>query len=183
MFENQPQDSAQRPLKAVPISRLARDGRWSLDAPRTYLVPVLMWFTVGQGRIAIGDAVRGYTANNAIFLPANTQHACETLGRTQGTALFLGGREDLVVPSEILHLRLAALKPQAELNQLVEGFRQDAASTAPFADEMLHHRAALISLWLARQAALQGQRAFGTRQPGTREPAVSARPVKTDRGR
>jgi len=181
MFESQPQDSAQRPLKAVPISRLARDGRWSLDAPRSYLVPVLMWFTVGQGRIAIGDTVRGYTANNAIFLPANTQHACEALGRTQGTALFLGAREDLAVPSEVLHLRLSSLKPQAELNQLVEGFRQDAASTAPFANEILHHRAALISLWLAQQAALQGQRAFGAVQPAVREPAPSARPAKKDR--
>ena len=154
MFDSQTQDIAHRPLKAVPIGHLARDARWSMDAPRSYLVPVLMWFTAGQGRFALGDRMRGYTAHNAIFLPANTAHAVEACGRTQGTALFLGARANLPVPREVLHLRLSAISQQTELNQLVEGFRSDCDSDGPIAEEMRHHRAALIGLWLTRQAMM-----------------------------
>ena len=151
MFETTMQDIAQRPLKAVPISHLVRESRWAIDAPRSYLVPVLLWFTTGQGRFAIGDDLRGYTAHNAIFLPANTLHTYEPCGRTQGTALFLGSRQDLPLPDGALHLRLIGLQQQTELTQLVEGFRQDATAGGPLSGEILHHRAALILLWLLRQ--------------------------------
>lgn len=152
MFDSQTQDIAQRPLKAVPLGHLVRQARWSLDAPRSYLVPVLLWITAGQGRFAADGRMRGFTAHNAIFLPANTSHAVEACGRTQGTALFLGARSDLPSPTEIIHLRLSTIGEQTELNHLVDGFRNDCACDGPISEEMRHHRAALIALWLTRQA-------------------------------
>ena len=65
-----------------------------------------------------------------------------------------GGRKDLPVPEDVLHLRLSSLQDQSELNQLVEGFRQDCLTNLPLTDEVLHHRAALISLWLTRKSLL-----------------------------
>lgn len=172
MFDTYTQEFAQRPLKAVPISHLVRDGRWALDAPRSYLVPVLLWFTGGQGRVQVAGRLRGYTAHNALFLPANTPHACEPCGRTQGTALFLGTRQDLPVPDGPMHLRLTGLQQQTELNQLVEGFRQDAAAGGPFCDDILHHRAALILLWLLRQQAAETMpRLLTDRRPFPAAPA------------
>lgn len=173
MFDSQSSDTGQRPLKAVPISQLSRKGQWVIDAPRSYLVPVLLWFTCGQGRISIDGQMRGYTAHNAIFLPANTPHACQACGRTQGTALFLGGRKDLPVPHDVLHLRLASLQEQTEFNQLVEGFRNDCLSSLPLMDEVLHHRAALISLWLTRKSLLTGTRMIA-HQPVTAAPRRAA---------
>lgn len=156
MFDSQSHDHAQRPPKAVPVSHLAREGRWTIDTPRSYLVPVLLWFTCGQGRLSVDGSIRGYTAHNAIFLPANTPHACEAFGRTQGTALFLGGRGDLPVPTGLLHLRITALQQQTELNDLVDGFRRDCATAGPLGDEILFHRAALIGLWLTRYGLMTG---------------------------
>jgi hypothetical protein len=141
-----------------------------------------MWFTCGQGRFTVHEQMRGYTAHNAIFLPANTPHAVETCGRTQGTALFLGARSDLPVPREVLHLRLSSLKQQTELNQLVEGFRQDCSNDDPLADEIRHHRAALIALWLTQQAIKAG---LETHQPAplsAETPADTPLPAK-DAGR
>lgn len=158
MFDSQSTETGHRPLKAVPISQISRQGGWAMDAPRSYLVPVLLWFTCGQGRLSVDGELRGYTAHNAIFLPANTPHACQACGRTQGTALFLGGRKDLPVPDRVLHLRLSTLQDQSELNQLVEGFRQDCLTNLPLTDEVLHHRAALISLWLTRKSLLSNLR-------------------------
>ena len=175
MFDTSIQDVAQRPLKAVPISHLVREGRWAIDAPRSYLVPVLLWFTTGQGRFAIGDELRGYTAHNAIFLPANTLHACEPCGRTQGTALFLGSRQDLPLPDGAMHLRLTGLQNQTELNQLVEGFRLDASAGGPLSGEILHHRAALILLWLLRhQIAEATPRLLTDRRAGMAEAPQAA---------
>lgn len=150
MFDSQSHDQTQRPPKAVPVSHLAREAKWSIDTPRSYLVPVLLWFTCGQGRLSVNGEMRGYTAHNAIFLPANTPHSCEACGRTQGTALFLGARGDLPVPNTLMHLRLSALNQQTELNELIEGFRRDCATGGPLGDEILYHRAALIALWLTR---------------------------------
>jgi len=151
MFDSQSPDQSQRPPKAVPVSHLAREAKWAIDTPRSYLVPVLLWFTSGQGRFNIDGEMHGYTAHNAIFLPANTAHACEACGRTQGTALFLGPRADLPVPAQTVHLRLTSLMQQTEMNDLVEGFRRDCAAGGPFATESLYHRAALIGLCLSRQ--------------------------------
>ncbi|TDL86357.1 hypothetical protein [Meridianimarinicoccus aquatilis] len=150
MFDSQTHDQTQRPPKAVPVSLLAREAKWAIDTPRSYLVPVLLWFTCGQGRLSVNGEMRGYTAHNAIFLPANTPHSCEACGRTQGTALFLGARGDLPVPNTMMHLRLTALHQQTELNELIEGFRRDCATGGPLGDEILYHRAALIALWLTR---------------------------------
>ena len=158
MFDSQSPDHIQRPPMAVPVSHLAREGRWAIDAPRSYLVPVLLWFTCGQGRLSVHGEMRGYTAHNAICLPANTPHACEAFGRTQGTALFLGARGDLPVPADMLHLRLTALHQQTELNDLVDGFRRDCATGGPLGDEILYHRAALIGLWLTRHGLMTGAR-------------------------
>lgn len=151
MFDSQSHESGVRPLQAVSIGHLAREARWGLDAPRSYLVPVLFWFTCGQGRMSVNGAMRGYSANNAIFLPANTFHSCEPSNRTQGTALFFGGRNDLSGPSDTLHLRLTSLQDQTEMNQLVESFRRDCTSDLPMADEVQYHRASLILLWLAQK--------------------------------
>ena len=36
MFDSQSMDAGQRPLKAVPISQISRQGRWAMDAPRSF---------------------------------------------------------------------------------------------------------------------------------------------------
>lgn len=170
MFDSHAHDQTQRPLKAVPVAHLSREGRWSLDTPRSYLVPALLWFTSGQGRLSIDGEMRGFTAHNAIYLPATTRHSLEICGRTQGTALFLGAQADLPAPRETMHLRLTALSQQIELNELVEGFRRDAESNEAFSNDMLHHRAALIALWLTRQQMAGRGRARQT--PPTRSGAA-----------
>ncbi|MFV0245589.1 MAG: hypothetical protein ACK5IB_11285 [Qingshengfaniella sp.] len=152
MFDSQSQDLAQRPLKAISLGHLARESRLGLNAPRTYLVPVLFWITAGQGRMTVDGTLRGYTAHNAIYLPANTPHSFDISARCQGAVAFFGGHGDLPRPSELIHLRVTQLQKQTELNQLLDGLRQDSACDAPYNGEILYHRAALTLLWLAREA-------------------------------
>lgn len=152
MFDSQSKDSAQRPFHIVSVTHLAREGQWGIDAPRSYLVPVLLWFTSGQGRFMVDGIVRGFTAHNAIYLPANTPHTCDPGGRIQGSAVFFGGRNDLPFPDTGLHLRLQHLQKQAELNQLVDAMTRTADEKSAFCNEILFHQAALTLIWLIREA-------------------------------
>lgn len=152
MFDNQASDNARRPFQVVSIGHLAREGSWGVDAPRSYLVPVLLWFTAGQGRVVIDGQVRGYNAHNAIYLPPNSPIGCDVGLRTQGSAIFFGGHNNLPLPSEIIHLRLHGLQKQAELNQHVERLNRGIDDHGPFRDEVQYHQASLILLWLAREA-------------------------------
>jgi hypothetical protein len=152
MFDSQTQDIAQRPLKAVSLKHLARESRMGLEAPRAYLVPVLFWITHGQGRFMVDTTVRGYTAHNAIYLPANTPHACEIGARTQGSAVFFGGRDGLPRPVEMLHLRVTELQKQTELAQHVDSLRRGSDVAGALQEEILFHRAALTLLWLTAES-------------------------------
>lgn len=171
MFDNQSQDLAQRPLKAVSLGHIARESRMGMDAPRTYLVPVLFWITSGQGRMMIDGNMRGYTSHNAIYLPANTPHALDVGSRTHGSVAFFGGGSDLPRPSETIHLRITELQKQSELNQLMEGLIEDSADdSSPFRQEVIHHRAALTLLWIAQEgmSVTARDRIVSYRQPPAR---------------
>lgn len=168
MFDSQERDTGLRPLKAVSLGHIARESRMGLEAPRSYLVPVLFWITSGQGRIMLDGTVRGFTAHNAIYLPANTPHACEVGPRLQGSVVFFGGRDGLPGLSEPMHLRVTQLQKQTELNQHVEELRRASADTGPLQQEILFHRAALTLLWLARE---QLGAAASSSLPAPRAPA------------
>ncbi|QDY69339.1 hypothetical protein [Qingshengfaniella alkalisoli] len=152
MFDTQSNDTMRRHFQIVSIGHLAKEGGWGVDAPRSYLVPVLLWFTSGQGRISIDGEVRGFTAHNAIYLPANTPVGCDVGKRTQGTAIFFGGHHPLPKPQETLHLRLHGLQKQTDFNQLIESLMLANGDPSVYRDEMVFHHAALTLLWLARES-------------------------------
>ena len=56
-------------MRLVAVPRLVAGGRWRVEAMRTLSESCLLWFTKGQGRITVAGVTRGYTANNAIFIP------------------------------------------------------------------------------------------------------------------
>ena len=84
-------------MRLVAIPRLAAQGRWRVEAMRAISEPCLLWFTKGQGRITVAGTTRGYTAHNAVFIPAGIMHGFEIGPQVFGTAVFFGrgsaGRE------------------------------------------------------------------------------------------
>lgn len=171
MFDSQGLDIAKRPLQAVSIGHLARESHFGLSAPRSYVVPVLLWLTCGQGRFSIDGKMRGYTAHNAIFMTANTSHAWDVGPRTQGTAVFFGGDGRLPLPEDSMHLRISSLQLQGEMNQHIDGLRRDSETPSPYAKEVLFHRAALTLLWLG-QTALEADIAKRSASTAVAPPAM-----------
>ena len=161
MFDNRVPGQMQGPVHVAALSHVARQARWSLNAKRSYLVPSLLWVTAGQGRILVDEEMRGFTAHNAIFLPANTPHAIDLAPRSQGMALFLNASTDLDCPETVLHLRLHDLGRQSMVTRMIDEIAQEVVSNACDAEAVLHHQTALLLLLLRRNCLEEKQGSDG----------------------
>lgn len=139
--------------RLVAIPRLTAGGRWRVEAMRSLSEPCLLWFTKGQGRITLAGQTRGYTAHNAIYIPAGTMHGFEVGPQVFGTAVFFGRGTDFALPTQPLHLRIREVHAQQELNVLLDSAGREIEATTPGHDRAAVHYLGLLSVWLERQAA------------------------------
>jgi AraC-like DNA-binding protein len=139
-------------LRLMAISRLAAAGRWRVEAMRSLSEPCFLWFTKGQGRITISGVTRGYTANNAIFIPAGVMHGFEAGPAVFGTAVFLGRNCDVTLPKAPVHLRIREVHAQQELNVLLDSILREMDSNTPAHERATRHYLGLMGVWIERQA-------------------------------
>jgi AraC family transcriptional activator of pobA len=139
-------------LRLVAVPRLAAGGRWRVEAMRSLSEPCLLWFTKGQGRITISGVTRGYTAHNAIFIPAGVMHGFEAGAQVFGTAVFFGRNSTVALPKTPLHLRIREVHAQQEVNILLDSILREMESTTPAHDRATEAYVGLLGVWLERQA-------------------------------
>lgn len=144
--------SSLRQLRIVPIPRLAAGGRWRVEAMRAVSEPMFLWFTKGQGRITIAGVTRGYTANNAVFIPPGVMHGFEVGPQVFGTAVFFGRDTDVTLPETPQHLRIREVHAQQELNIILDAIQREMESDVPAHDRATRHYLGLLGVWLERQA-------------------------------
>lgn len=140
-------------LRLVAIPRLAAGGRWRVEAMRSISEPMFLWFTKGQGRITIAGVTRGYTANNAIFVPPGVMHGFEVGPQVFGTAVFFGRGTEVVLPAAPQHLRIRETHVQQELNLVLDSIQREMESTSPGHDRATQNYLGLLGVWLERQGA------------------------------
>jgi AraC-like DNA-binding protein len=148
MPEPQPQSS----VRVVAIPRLAAPGRWRVEAMRSLSEPLLLWFTKGQGRISVAGITRGYTANNAVFIPAGTMHGFEVGPQVFGLAVFFGPRHGVALPRQPLHLRIREAHAAQEVNVTLDAIQRELAGGGPGAGRAVAAHLGLLGVWLERQA-------------------------------
>ena len=119
---------------------------------RSLSEPCLLWFTKGQGRITVQGQTRGYTAHNAIYIPAGTMHGFEAGPQVFGTAVFFGRNSNVTLPAEPLHLRIREVHAQQEVNLLLDSIQREMNSDVPAHDRATRHYLGLLGVWLERQA-------------------------------
>lgn len=169
------------PFRVLPLARLAKGGRWRTEAMRSYGAPVLLWFTRGQGRITVNGKTAGYTAHNAIFIPAGTMHGFEMNSMVHGMiVVFPAGVEDrLSLPEDPVHLRLNEADQYIELNRLIDAIQTELENGNTASDRALLSHAGLLSVWIERQMA--GRKVKGPREDAaTRLAAAYAALVEKD---
>jgi AraC family transcriptional regulator, transcriptional activator of pobA len=138
-------------MRLVAISRLAAGGRWRVEAMRTLSEPCFLWFTKGQGRITVAGVTRGYTANNAVFIPAGVMHGFEVGPQVFGTAIFFGKGTSVTLPKEPQHLRIREVHAQQELNVTLDMIQREMESDVAAHERATRHYLGLLGVWLERQ--------------------------------
>lgn len=138
--------------RIVAIPRLAAGGRWRVEAMRSISEPCMLWFTKGQGRITISGMTRGYTAHNAVYIPAGVMHGFEVGPQVFGTAVFFGKSSTVTLPAEPIHLRIREVHAQQELNVMLDMIQREMDSVSPAHDRATRHYLGLLGVWLERQA-------------------------------
>lgn len=138
-------------VRLVAIPRLAAGGRWRVEAMRALSEPCLLWFTKGQGRITVQGITRGYTANNAVYIPAGVMHGFEAGPQVFGTAIFFGRDSGITLPAAPQHLRIREVHAQQEFNVLIDSVQRELNSEIPAHDRATHHYLGLLGVWLERQ--------------------------------
>ena len=143
---------APAPCRVVAVTRLVAGGRWRVEAMRSISEPCLLWFTKGQGRVTVSGVTRGYTAHNAIFVPAGVMHGFEAGPQVFGTAIFFGRDSEMVLPKAPLHLRIREASAQHEINLLIDAIQRELDSGTPAHERATRHYLGLLGVWLERQA-------------------------------
>ena len=139
-------------MRLVAIPRLAAGGRWRVEAMRTLSEPCFLWFTKGQGRITIAGQTRGYTAHNAIYIPAGVMHGFEVGPQVFGTAIFFGRDTSVTLPATPQHLRIRDVHSQQDLNMVLDMIQREMDADTPAHDRAARHYLGLLGVWLERQA-------------------------------
>ena len=155
-MQDQPTQSQ---LRLVAVPRLAAGGRWRVEAMRAYSEACLLWFTKGQGRITVAGQTRGYTAHNAIFIPAGVMHGFEVGPQVFGTAVFFGRDCTVALPDAPHHLRIRETFAAQELNVTLDAIGRELASDSPAHERAAQAHLGLLGVWLERQIAKAGPEA------------------------
>jgi len=177
--------AAPSPLRIVAIPRLAAAGRWRVEAMRSISEPMLLWFTKGQGRITLAGSTRGYTPNNAVFVPPGVMHGFEVGPQVFGTALFFGQKSRITLPAEPLHLRIRETYAAQELNVLLDAVARELEGETAAHQRAARHYAGLIGVWLERQserAAPEATRPDAARRLVARYSALLERDFRSGMG-
>lgn len=155
-MQDQPTQSQ---LRLVAVPRLAAGGRWRVEAMRAYSEACLLWFTKGQGRITVAGQTRGYTAHNAIFIPAGVMHGFEVGPQVFGTAVFFGRDCTVTLPGAPHHLRIRETFAAQELNMTLDAIGRELASDSPAHERAAQAHLGLLGVWLERQITKAGPEA------------------------
>lgn len=139
--------------RVVAIPRLAAGGRWRVEAMRVISEPMLLWFTKGQGRITVAGVTRGYTANNAIFIPAGVMHGFEVGPQVFGNAVFFGEGCTIPLPQTPQILRIREVHIAQEANVIFEMILREMNSGSLAHERATRHHLGLLGVWLERQVA------------------------------
>ena len=105
----------QSSVEVMPLAQLAQSQRWSLELMHPQEDHLLIWTTRGQGLITLQGIRRGYSAHNAIFIPAGHIWAAELGRQTLGFAIRVPDNGSGRFPDDAQLLRVKDTDSQNEL--------------------------------------------------------------------
>lgn len=138
-------------ISVSPLKQLAPEGDWELSLAHHRQSSLLIWLTRGQGLALVDGSRRGFSAHNALYVPAGSLFALELGRNCFGHVLQVPGNNALALPRKPHHLRVTEVAEQTALTGIFESlYREQEARAA------LWHRATqaygeLAGIWLRRE--------------------------------
>lgn len=129
-----------------------QDWRLSLAQDRDH--HLLIWITRGQGRLLLDGQRRGLGPHNAIYIPAGALFSVDLGRQGLGHTVSIPVGTPLRMPEMPRHLRIRDVHVQAEFTGLIEAAQREQSQDRPLRQDALEAHAALMSVWLRRQVAL-----------------------------
>ncbi|MCA0954139.1 AraC family transcriptional regulator [Mameliella sediminis] len=124
---------------------------WKFTLLHDREVDVTLWFTRGQGRVIVNGIRRGFSMNNALFLPAGTLFSVEVQQGTQALIVQSPPGLSPYLPHLPLLLRVRDSLSQAELTGTIDTMSRETMQQRPMLQEALAAHVGLIGVWLHRQ--------------------------------
>lgn len=140
-------------IVGLPQLTAGQDWRLSLAHDRPY--DLLIWTTRGQGRLLLEGQRRGVGTHNAIFVPAHNLFALDLGRHGVAQALVLPEGSDIRFPRTPAQLRIREVGVMSELTVLMEAATREQQAKRPLMQQAMQAHAALISVWLQRQMAME----------------------------
>ncbi len=144
---------------SVEVHTLAQFGQnepWQNGLVHVQRGGLLLWITRGQGVIHMHGQRRGFSANNAIYIPP-THLWCVDFGRqTLGQAVVLPADLASNFPETERLLRIQDGLSQSELTGLIEDMRREIQQDRAFVTDALSAQASLLGIWVKRQVERLG---------------------------
>lgn len=144
-----------RAYSVTSLAKLRSVAAWRHATLHSHPRPQLFWFTRGQGRFSIGGVTRGYGPNTAVFIPASTMHSLDLSAQVQGELLSLPLDPTLNLPVVPFHIRVTSVEAQSAFSGYIDMIERELAAHAVSRDEALRAYGLLVSVWIARQLAIQ----------------------------
>ncbi|MEE2944936.1 MAG: AraC family transcriptional regulator [Pseudomonadota bacterium] len=141
-------------MNDVTVTTLAQFGQaepWLSSLVHVQRGGLLLWVTRGQGVIHMHGHRRGFSANNAIYIPPNHLWSVEFGRQILGQAVTLPPELAASFPPTEQLLRIQDGLSQSELTGLIEDMRREIQQDRPFLDDAVAAQSALLGIWLRRQ--------------------------------
>jgi len=133
-----------------PLTQLTRDGSWQLDLPHDRNDHLLIWVTRGQGLALLDGTRSGFSAHNALYIPARNLLTLE-LGRTcLGHVLVVPETNPLSMPCGPHHIRVVESSEQTALTVLFDAVQREQTGQGTLWHRAVQAYGELIGIWLRR---------------------------------
>ena len=144
-------------MRITTVPRLAAQGRWRVETPRSIPEACLISFTKGMGRITVGGVTRGYSAGTVVYIPAGVIHGFDVGPQVLGTALFVHPDAGIAMPATRQFIRLSDVSSQQEVTMLLDMVSRELETATPAGQRAALHYVGLLSVWLERQHEITGK--------------------------
>lgn len=142
-------------VEVMTLAQFAQNEPWRRGLVHVQRGGMLLWVTRGQGVVHMHGQRRGFSANNAIYIPPDHLLAVDFSRQTLGQAVAVPATLAAAFPQTDHLLRISNGLSQSELTGLIEDMRREIQQDRPFLQDALAAQSALLGIWLRRQIEIQ----------------------------